>query len=143
MTYEEHVKDVFVEHQIAMGAGVEESEDLFNDCKFETIEKWLIKIGYDLKGDYEDQFGQNWTYEEIMTRYANLTDLYEQMLDAPYDFHDLGYTNKETEDRIVILSHMTLGTMVRLQQYFNGDSNYHHIYEWLLTKTRKEFEGEN
>lgn len=48
MTYEENVKDIFIEHHVAMGLDVEEAEDFFEESSFSAVEKWLIKIGYDL-----------------------------------------------------------------------------------------------
>lgn len=52
MTYKNYVKDVFVEHHISLGLDVEESNDLFEDHNFSTIEKWLIRTGYDLNEFY-------------------------------------------------------------------------------------------
>ena len=52
MTYQEYVRDVFMEHHSAMGMDIEEAEDLFNESSFKQIEKWLSKIGYDLNEYY-------------------------------------------------------------------------------------------
>lgn len=53
-SYQEFVKDTFIEHQIAFGQDVEEATDIFNETKFESIEKFLIKSGYDLgENNYE------------------------------------------------------------------------------------------
>jgi hypothetical protein len=48
MTYEQYVKDVFVEHHVSMGLDTEEAEDRFNEVEFTKVEKWLTKCGYDL-----------------------------------------------------------------------------------------------
>jgi hypothetical protein len=48
MTYQEYIKDTFLEHHAAMGMDIEEAEDLFNETPFQQIEKWLKRIGYDL-----------------------------------------------------------------------------------------------
>jgi hypothetical protein len=48
MTYQEYVKEVFLEHYNCMGQDLEEAADIFSETKFPTIEKWLTKIGYDL-----------------------------------------------------------------------------------------------
>jgi hypothetical protein len=50
--YHAYVKDVFVEHQNCMGQDIEEAEDAFSDQPFKTIEKFLLKSGYDLKNDF-------------------------------------------------------------------------------------------
>lgn len=53
MSYEQWVKDVFVEHQNCLGMDCEEAEEIYEETDFHKIEKWLQKRGYDLKGDYE------------------------------------------------------------------------------------------
>jgi hypothetical protein len=61
MEYKEYVKDVFIEHQISCGPysmEVAEAEDTFNDQPFSTIEKWLIKSGYDLENGYKYEGGK-------------------------------------------------------------------------------------
>lgn len=51
--YHEYVKDVFIEHQNCMGQDLEEAADAFQDQKFQTIEKFLVKSGYDLENDFK------------------------------------------------------------------------------------------
>jgi hypothetical protein len=53
MNYKDYVKDVFIEHQNCMGQDLEEAEDAFNDQEFKTIEKFLIKSGYNLENDFK------------------------------------------------------------------------------------------
>jgi hypothetical protein len=53
MDYHQYVKDTFIEHQICYGQDVQEAEDTFHDQDFNTIEKWLIKNGYDLENEYK------------------------------------------------------------------------------------------
>jgi hypothetical protein len=48
MTYQDHVKEVFVNHQNAMGMDIEEAEEMFQEANFAKVEKWLGKQGYDL-----------------------------------------------------------------------------------------------
>jgi hypothetical protein len=50
--YQEYVKEVFLDHHDCMGMDAEEAQDLFNESSFNRVEKWLTKIGYDLKTDF-------------------------------------------------------------------------------------------
>jgi hypothetical protein len=50
-SYQEFVRDTFIEDQIAYGLDVEEAADLFSETPFHKIEKFLIKSGYDLGGN--------------------------------------------------------------------------------------------
>lgn len=59
MTYQEYVKDVFLEHQNCMGQDLEEAENTFNETKFIKIENWLYKIGYDLATEYSFEVKTN------------------------------------------------------------------------------------
>jgi hypothetical protein len=61
MSYKEYVKDVFIEHQIACGPYAmdpEEAADTFQEQQFSTVEKWLVKNGYDLVNDYNYMYGK-------------------------------------------------------------------------------------
>jgi hypothetical protein len=48
--YMQKVKMVFKDHHDCLGLSEEESEDLYNSSSFSTVEKWLIKQGYDIEG---------------------------------------------------------------------------------------------
>jgi ADP-dependent phosphofructokinase/glucokinase len=52
MTYEQYVLDVFAEHHNSMGLDEEEINDIISETPFSQLEKWLIKIGYDLQEYY-------------------------------------------------------------------------------------------
>jgi hypothetical protein len=54
MTYQEYVLDVFAEDQSAMGLCGEEIQDIIDENSFSSIEKWLIKKGYDLDEMYNN-----------------------------------------------------------------------------------------
>jgi hypothetical protein len=54
MTYQEYVLDVFAEDQSAMGLCGEEIQDIIEENSFSSIEKWLIKKGYDLSEMYNN-----------------------------------------------------------------------------------------
>lgn len=56
--YYEYVKDVFVEHQNCLGQDIEEAVDTFHDQPFQTVEKWLIKSGYDLENGFKYEGGR-------------------------------------------------------------------------------------
>lgn len=49
MRYTDYVKEVFIEYHIEMGMDEEEAIDLYNESDFIKLEKWLYKMGYDLK----------------------------------------------------------------------------------------------
>lgn len=48
MTYQDHVKETFINHQNAMGMDIEEAEEMFMEANFAKVEKWLTNKGYDL-----------------------------------------------------------------------------------------------
>lgn len=52
MTYQEYVKDIFMEHHTAMGMDIEEANDLFEESSFKQIEKWLKRQCYNLDEYY-------------------------------------------------------------------------------------------
>lgn len=56
-TFEQFVDEVFKEHHNCMGMDAEEIEELIDDSTFDQRRKWLIKEGYNLRGDYHASMG--------------------------------------------------------------------------------------
>ncbi|WP_179123903.1 hypothetical protein [Paraliobacillus ryukyuensis] len=52
MSYKDYVLNVFIEDQNAMGKSIDDIEQIIKVTKFERIEKWLTKMGYDLNEYY-------------------------------------------------------------------------------------------
>jgi hypothetical protein len=52
MTYQVYVLELFKEHHLNGGMDIEEIEDLIFESRFDQIEKWLIKNGYNLNEYY-------------------------------------------------------------------------------------------
>ena len=50
--YHDYVKDVFTDHQMEFGQDEQEAIDAFSSQEFQTIEKFLIKSGYDLENGF-------------------------------------------------------------------------------------------
>jgi len=76
---------------------------------------------------------EHWTYEDLFTKWS-LESLAE-LLDAPHDLYDLGYTDLETQKRVVLLSEQLFTTIMCLHRYYNGTSNdklnYEHLLHWI------------
>ena len=55
MNYQEFVYDTFINHEMDLGIMCrEEIEDTIQENSFKSVERWLIRSGYDLKKDYEN-----------------------------------------------------------------------------------------
>jgi hypothetical protein len=50
--YYDYVQEVFTDHQTGHGQDEEEAADAFSSQEFKTIEKFLVKSGYDLTNDF-------------------------------------------------------------------------------------------
>lgn len=60
MNYQEFVYDTFIEHENCIGVLCrEEVEDIIQENSFKSVERWLIRCGYDLKKDYENMLTTN------------------------------------------------------------------------------------
>jgi hypothetical protein len=54
MNYRQYVLDTFRDHEDSIGVmSSAEIEDTISAYKFENIERWLVRSGYDLKNMYE------------------------------------------------------------------------------------------
>jgi hypothetical protein len=56
MNYQEYVLQVFREDHDCKGISTEEIEDIIEENSFSSIEKYLLKQGYDLKEMYENDY---------------------------------------------------------------------------------------
>lgn len=55
MNYQEFVYDTFINHETDLGIMCrEEIEDTIQENSFKSVERWLIRSGYDLQKDYEN-----------------------------------------------------------------------------------------
>lgn len=55
MNYQEFVYDTFINHEMDLGIMCrEEIEDTIQENSFKSVERWLIRSGYDLQKDYEN-----------------------------------------------------------------------------------------
>lgn len=60
MNYQEFVYDTFIEHELSIGVMCrEEIEDTIQENSFKSVERWLIRLGYDLQKDYENMLTTN------------------------------------------------------------------------------------